>query len=60
VLFARSQSGTRPLAHDEAQFEALYVRRRSLYGEVATAVVRTAGRERLAWVVDRVIAAVAA
>jgi shikimate kinase len=60
VLFARSQSGARPLARDEAQFEALYVRRRSLYGEVATAVVRTAGRERLARVADRVIAAVAA
>ncbi len=60
VLFARSQSGTRPLARDEALFEALYAQRRPLYGEVSTAVVRTAGRERLAWVADKVIAAVAA
>ena len=60
VLFARAQSGTRPLARDEAGFEALYAQRRPLYGEVSTAVVRTRGRERLSWVADRVIAAVAA
>lgn len=60
VLFARSQSGARPLARDEALFEALYARRRPLYEEVSTAVVRTAGRERLAWVVDKVVATVAA
>jgi len=60
VLFARAQSGARPLARDEATFEALYAQRRPLYGEVSTAVVRTGGRERLAWVADKVIAAVAA
>ena len=60
TLFARAQSGARPLARDEALFEALYARRRPLYDEVSTAVVRTAGRERLAWVVDKVVAAVAA
>ena len=58
VLFARSQSGSRPLARDAAQFEALYGRRRPLYREVATAVVTTAGRERPDWVADRVLAAV--
>ncbi len=58
VLFARSQSGTRPLARDAALFEALYARRRPLYREVATAVVTMAGRERPDWVADRVIAAV--
>ena len=60
MLYARAQSGTRPLARDEALFEALYARRRPLYDEVSTAVVRTAGRERLAWVVDKVVTAVAA
>ena len=60
VLFARVQSGGRPLARDEALFEALYARRRPLYGEVSTTVVRAAGRERLAWMADKVIAAVAA
>jgi len=60
VLFARSRSGARPLARDEAVFEALYAQRRALYGGVSTAVVRTAGSERLSWVTDRVIAAVAA
>ena len=60
VLFARAQSGARPLARDEAAFEALYAQRQPLYGEVSTAVVRTTGREGLSWVVDKVIAAVAA
>ena len=60
VLFARSRSGPRPLARDAAFFEALYAQRRPLYGDVSTAVVRTAGRERLSWVSDKVIAAVAA
>ena len=60
VLFARAQSGARPLARDEAAFEVLYAQRRPLYGEVSTAVVRTGGRERVSWVADKVIAAVAA
>ena len=60
VLFARAQSGARPLARDEASFEALYAQRRPLYSEVSTAVVRTQGRERVAWVADKVLAAVAA
>jgi shikimate kinase len=60
VLFARSRSTSRPLARDEAVFEALYVARRPLYDEASTEVVRTAGHERLAWVADKVIAAVAA
>ena len=60
VLFARAQSGARPLARDEASFEALYALRRPLYGEVSTAVVRTRGQERVSWVADRVIVAVAA
>ncbi len=33
----RAQSGARPLARDEALFEALYARRRPLYDEVSTA-----------------------
>jgi shikimate kinase len=48
------------LARDEARFAELYDERRPLYGEVSTAAVRTVGRERLAWVADRVLAAVAA
>ena len=60
VLFGRLRPGTRPLARDEAGFAELYEERRPLYGEVATAAVRTSGRERLAWVADRVLAAVAA
>ena len=60
VLFGRLRPGTRPLARDEARFAELYDKRRPLYDEVSTAAVRTAGRERLAWVADRVLAAVAA
>ncbi len=59
VLFARSQSGTRPLARDAALFEALYARRRPLYREVATATVTMAGRERPERVAERVLTAVA-
>ena len=59
LLFARSRSGTRPLARDEALFEALYARRRPLYGEVATAVVTVARRERPDRVAERVLVAVA-
>jgi shikimate kinase len=60
VLFARTRTTARPLARDEAAFEALYVARRPLYDEASTQVVRTAGHERLAWVADKVLAAVAA
>lgn len=60
VLFGRLRPGTRPLARDETRFAALYAERRPLYGEVATATVCTSGRERLAWMADRVLAAVAA
>jgi shikimate kinase len=60
VLFARTRTSARPLAHDEALFAALYEARRPLYDEAATQVVRTAGHERLAWVADKVLAAVAA
>jgi shikimate kinase len=60
VLFARTRTSARPLAHDETQFAALYEARRPLYDEAATQVVRTAGHERLAWVADKVLAAVAA
>jgi len=58
VLFARSQSGTRPLARDAALFEALCARRRPLYREVATAIVTISARERPERVAERVLAAV--
>ncbi len=60
VLFARTRTSSRPLARDEARFAALYEARRPLYDEVSTQVVRTAGHERLAWVADKLLAAVAA
>jgi shikimate kinase len=60
VLFRRLRPGTRPLARDEVGFVELYDERCPLYGEVSTAAVRTSGRERLGWVADRVVAAVAA
>ena len=60
VLFARTRTSGRPLARDEARFAALYEARRPLYDEVSTQVVRTAGHERLAWVADKLLAAVAA
>ena len=60
VLFGRLRPGTRPLARDETRFAELYDARRPLYSEVSTIAVRTAGRETLAWVADKVLAAVAA
>ena len=60
VLFAPRPVGHAAAGARRGPFEALYARRRPLYDEVSTAVVRTAGRERLAWVVDKVVAAVAA
>jgi len=60
VLFARTHSTTRPLARDEDAFQALYLARRPLYDEASTQVVRTAGHERLSWVAEKVLAAVAA
>jgi shikimate kinase len=58
ILFLRSQSGMRPLATDEAAFQALYRRRVPLYREVADHVVRTDGRSRLKAAVEQVIEAV--
>ncbi len=58
ILFLRSQSGTRPLATDEAAFQALYRERAPLYQEVATHVVRTGGRTRLKAAVEQVVEAV--
>ena len=55
-----SQSGRRPLARDEAAFEALYAQRAAAVRRGVDGGGAQRGRERLAWVADKVIAAVAA
>ena len=52
--------GTRPLARDEAQFEALYARAARCTAKWRRPWCAPAGRERLGPVADRVLAAVAA
>ena len=60
VLFARTRTSARPLARDEAALRGALRGAPPPVRRGATQVVRTAGHERLAWVADKVLAAVAA